>query len=121
MVFIKGGEFLMGADNEMAMRDEYPQHLVKVNSFWMDESEVTVADFKKFVDATGYLTTAERSIDWDDLKQLQDLNDLLSSKPPDMVFADVDFEFPNDVRFPVLPVRTESGIIFPRKGIIIFV
>ena len=33
MVFINGGEFLMGADNEMAMRDEYPQHLVKVNSF----------------------------------------------------------------------------------------
>lgn len=55
-------------------------------------------------------------VDWDDLKQLQDLNDLLTSKPPDMVFADVDFEFPKDVRFPVLPVRTESGIIFPRKG-----
>jgi sulfatase modifying factor 1 len=84
MVFIEGGEFLMGADNEMAMRDEYPQHLVKVNSFWMDESEVTVADFKKFVDATGYLTTAERAIDWDDLKQYLPLD---TPKPHDSLLA----------------------------------
>ena len=84
MVFINGGEFLMGADNEMAMRDEYPQHLVKVNSFWMDESEVTVADFKKFVDATGYLTTAERAIDWDDLKQYLPLD---TPKPHDSLLA----------------------------------
>ena len=40
MIFIKGGEFLMGADNNQAMRDEYPQHKVVVNSFLMDETEV---------------------------------------------------------------------------------
>ncbi len=38
MVFINGGEFLMGADNNQAMRDEYPQHKVIVNSFlWMKQ------------------------------------------------------------------------------------
>ncbi|MBB6466026.1 hypothetical protein HNQ96_001884 [Aminobacter lissarensis] len=34
----------------------------------------------------------------------------------DLAFASVDFEFPEDVRFPTLPVRTQNGIIFPRKG-----
>ena len=55
-------------------------------------------------------------VDWDDSKQIKDVHDLLNSKPSDMVFADVDFEFTEDVRFPVLPVRTETGIIFPLKG-----
>lgn len=55
-------------------------------------------------------------VDWDDIKQLKDTTDLLNSKPVDMVFADIDFEFPEDVRFPVLPVRTNTGIIFPKKG-----
>ena len=69
MIFIQGGEFLMGADNKQAMRDEYPQQKVLINSFLMDETEVTNADFKKFIESTGYLTTAERKIDWDDLKK----------------------------------------------------
>jgi hypothetical protein len=34
----------------------------------------------------------------------------------DLAFASVDFEFPDTVRFPTLPVRTQNGIIFPRKG-----
>jgi hypothetical protein len=34
----------------------------------------------------------------------------------DLAFASVEFEFPENVRYPTLPVRTESGIIFPRKG-----
>jgi hypothetical protein len=34
----------------------------------------------------------------------------------DLAFASVDFEFPKSVRFPTLPVRTNNGIIFPRKG-----
>ena len=34
----------------------------------------------------------------------------------DLAYFSVDFEFPETVRFPVLPVRTANGIIFPRKG-----
>ena len=69
MVWIKGGEFLMGSSNEEGRPDEYPQHSVKVNGFWMDATEVTNAQFKKFVEATGYVTTAEKAPDWEELKQ----------------------------------------------------
>jgi hypothetical protein len=31
-------------------------------------------------------------------------------------YALVDFEFPDSVRFPSLPVRTDNGLVFPRKG-----
>ena len=37
-------------------------------------------------------------------------------KHADLAFANVDFEFPSDTRFPVLPVRTENGLIFPKSG-----
>ncbi|MEO6136239.1 MAG: formylglycine-generating enzyme family protein [Ginsengibacter sp.] len=69
MVLIKGGDFSMGGDNPQADADEYPKHNVKVNSFYMDVAEVTNAQFKKFVDATGYITTAEQKPDWEELKK----------------------------------------------------
>ncbi|WP_319482887.1 formylglycine-generating enzyme family protein [uncultured Draconibacterium sp.] len=68
MVFIKGGIFEMGADNNQARPDEYPKHPIKVNSFWMDEHEVTNTQFKKFVDETGYVTEAEKDVDWELMK-----------------------------------------------------
>ncbi len=58
MVFIKGGEFLMGSDD--GMPHESPVHRVSVKSFWMDATEVTVAEFAEFVRATGYKTEAEK-------------------------------------------------------------
>ena len=36
MIYIKGGEFLMGASDDEGRQDEYPQHKVKVDGFWMD-------------------------------------------------------------------------------------
>ena len=54
----------MGADNSQARADEYPKHPVQVSSFWMDIQEVTNAQFKKFVDETGYITVAEKNVDW---------------------------------------------------------
>ena len=41
----------------------------KVDAFYMDVHEVTNAQFSKFVDETGYLTIAERPIDWDEMKK----------------------------------------------------
>ena len=58
MVLIKGGTFRMGTDDGMA--HEGPAHQVTVKSFWMDATEVTVAEFTRFVAATGYETEAER-------------------------------------------------------------
>jgi sulfatase modifying factor 1 len=69
MVWIKGGTFMMGADNVQASPDEYPKHKVTVTGFWMDVTEVTNDQFEKFVHATGYVTTAEKDVDWNELKK----------------------------------------------------
>ncbi|MCZ4243574.1 formylglycine-generating enzyme family protein [Pedobacter punctiformis] len=69
MVWVNGGDLMMGGDNKQASADEYPKHKVIVKGYWMDQTEVTNAHFKKFVDATGYKTTAERKPDWEQLKR----------------------------------------------------
>jgi formylglycine-generating enzyme len=69
MVLIPSGEFIMGTEGQAANRNEQPAHRVKISSFWMDENEVTNAQFRKFVEATKYVTTAEKAPDWEELKQ----------------------------------------------------
>ena len=66
MVWIPGGEFSMGAPissvgtcSPGTVMDALPVHRVKVEGFWMDRTEVTNADFSKFVEATGHRTIAE--------------------------------------------------------------
>ena len=67
MVWIPGGLFRMGTPvaNESLCSmpgltaDAMPVHTVEVKAFWMDEHEVTNAQFAKFVQATGYRTLAE--------------------------------------------------------------
>jgi len=61
MVRIPGGTFLMGSDRHYA--EEAPAHSATVEPFWMDPHVVTNADFKKFVEATGYVTLAEKPAD----------------------------------------------------------
>ena len=63
MLVIPGNTFDMGGDNAQALPDELPKHLVRVDSFLMDETEVTNKDFKAFTAATGYKTIAERELD----------------------------------------------------------
>ncbi|MGB7207171.1 MAG: formylglycine-generating enzyme family protein [Pyrinomonadaceae bacterium] len=58
MILIKGGSFQMGTDDGMPF--EGPVHSVELNPFFIDEHEVTVAQFDEFVKATGYSTEAER-------------------------------------------------------------
>ncbi|HLW68353.1 MAG TPA: SUMF1/EgtB/PvdO family nonheme iron enzyme, partial [Gemmataceae bacterium] len=59
MVWIPGGEFTMGSDADDVSSAEHPAHRVRVNGFWMDQTDVTNAQFRAFVEATGYITTAE--------------------------------------------------------------
>lgn len=69
MVWIKGGEYAMGSADKEGRPDEYPQHQVQVDGFWMDQTEVTNAQFRQFVEATGYVTTAEKIPNWEELKK----------------------------------------------------
>ena len=69
MVWIAGGKFFMGGDNDQARSDEFPKHQVELNGFYLDETEVTNSQFAKFVQETGYETTAEKDVDWNELKK----------------------------------------------------
>ena len=57
MVLIPGGTFKMGTDD--GFPHEGPVHEVTLAPFWMDKHEVTVGEFAKFVESTGYKTEAE--------------------------------------------------------------
>ena len=61
MVWIPGGEFLMGSDDFYP--EERPAHRVAVDGFWIDPHPVTVAEFRRFVKATGHVTVAELAPD----------------------------------------------------------
>src|SRR6266446_881001 len=67
MVWIPGGEFTMGSDAPEANPVEKPAHRVRVDGFWMDETDVTNAQFAEFVKATGYVTTAEKPVDAEEI------------------------------------------------------
>lgn len=84
MRYIPGGRFQMGGDNKQASADEYPKHEVAVNPFWMDETELTNGQFQKFIEATGYITTAERKPNWNELKKNLPPG---TPKPPDSVMV----------------------------------
>lgn len=70
MIWIPGGTFVMGGQIEECMKewpsiaqsrdDERPLHTVQLDGFWISETPVTNAEFKLFVEATGYKTTAEK-------------------------------------------------------------
>jgi formylglycine-generating enzyme len=57
MVWIPGGVFRMGSDKHYA--EEQPAHRVRVDGFWMDRTPVTNREFRRFIEATGYVTFAE--------------------------------------------------------------
>ncbi|HEY7066745.1 MAG TPA: formylglycine-generating enzyme family protein [Chloroflexota bacterium] len=58
MVWVPGGTFLMGSDRHYP--EEAPVHYATVDGFWMDRYMVTNQQFRAFVDATDYVTLAER-------------------------------------------------------------
>ena len=82
MVQIPAGTFMMGGDNSQASEDEYPKHKVQVDAFLIDATEVTNAQFKKFINATSYTTTAEKKPSWEELKKTVPVG---TPKPPDSV------------------------------------
>lgn len=81
MVRIPGGSFSMGGDAGLmdggshSHQTSYPIHEVTVDAFWMDVAEVTNRQFAEFVEATGYVTFAERPLPEADLAALQEIAD----------------------------------------------
>lgn len=62
-VTVPGGPFVMGADEIRADGKPlaaYPAHVVDVGAFRMARRPVSVGDFARFVEETGYVTVAER-------------------------------------------------------------
>jgi formylglycine-generating enzyme len=58
MIWIPGGTYLMGSDKHYP--EEAPAHSATVAGFWMDKYTVTNEQFARFVEATGYVTWAEK-------------------------------------------------------------
>lgn len=77
MVFIPGGSYRRGGDaGEMnggsaSHQSAYPVHEVHVDAFWIDETEVTNHQFREFVEATGYVTFAERPVPDEEARELR--------------------------------------------------
>ena len=100
MRWIPGGEFIMGSDIDEAWPEEKPAHRVIVSGFWMDETEVTNAQFQKFVDATGYVTTAEKPVD---------IKAIMAQAPPDAKPPDKETLVPGSLVF-----EAPVGLVDPR-------
>ncbi len=82
MAWVPGQTFQMGSNGEQT--DEQPIHPVTLDGYWIDATEVTVAEFKRFVDATGYVTVAEKTPKREDLAgQVPD--EALKNIPDDML------------------------------------
>jgi hypothetical protein len=71
MVYIPGGTFTMGSDNPDFVEEKIAED-VTVSSFCIEPHEVTNAQFAKFVDATGYVTVAERPLSQEQFPNLDD-------------------------------------------------
>lgn len=97
MVWIPGGEFVMGCNSEEAKPDEKPAHRVKVDGFWMDATCVTNGEFKRFVEETGYITVAEKK---------PTLEEIMTQVPPDTQPPSEDLLVPASLVFtpPTQPV-----------------
>ena len=53
MIYIEGGEFIMGSDKE-ENHDEQPQRKITLDAYYIDECPVTNGKYKEFINATGY-------------------------------------------------------------------
>lgn len=68
MVWIPSGTYPMGNGASLNKATEGEPYEVTIDGFWIDKTEVTNAQFREFVEATGYKTVAERPVDWEEIK-----------------------------------------------------
>ena len=89
MLLVPAGEFLMGSPEGEGAYDEHPQHKVYLDAYYIDKYEVTNGQFEEFVDATGYVTDAERK------GYGEVLNPKITSRYKKYNFAGVNWRCPN--------------------------
>jgi len=96
MIWVDRNTFLQGAkdSDNYAMPREKPAHMVTVDGFYIDVTEVTNKQFKAFVDASNYMTIAEREIDWEEMKKELPPN---TPKPHDSILQPGSLIFNKDV------------------------
>lgn len=99
MIWIQGGEFTQGSNAIYARSEEQPAHTVKVSGFYIDITEVTNAQFAQFVNATGYVTTAERA---------PTMDEIMSQLPPDTPQPDSALLVPGSMVFKMSDTRLLS-------------
>lgn len=99
MVWVPGGQFSMGGEPQFA--DAQPVHLVYVDGFWMDRTEVTNAEFQQFVEATGYTTVAERA---------PTAEEIPGASPEQLVAGSIVFQ-PPDEAVPLNDIRGWWGYV----------
>ena len=104
MVLIPGGKYFMGSDKPNSYNNEMPVHEVIVDSFFMDKYEVTNNQFLQFVKETGYITTAEKIINWSDMRNQLPPG---TPKPPDSLLQPGSLVF-KESKYPI-PLNDESG------------
>ena len=83
MIWIPGATFTMGGEVASFMKswpvsarsrpDERPVHPVELDGFWMSRTPVTNAEFREFIEKTGYITTAEKA---------PELEEIMKGLPP---------------------------------------
>lgn len=97
MVWVESKTFLQGAKEGdiYAMDREKPAHRVKVDGFFIDATEVTNKQYKEFVNETGYITIAERFINWDEMKKTLPQG---TPKPHDSILQPGSLIFNKDVQ-----------------------
>lgn len=97
MVWVASKTFLQGAKeaDQYATPVEKPAHEVLVDGFYIDITEVTNKQFKEFVEATDYITVAERPIDWDVMKAQLPPN---TPKPHDSILQPGSLVFNRNLR-----------------------
>lgn len=97
MVWVPGGSFTQGAkpNDNLALPHEKPAHPVEVDGFFIDKTEVTNAQFRKFINETGYITTAERAIDWEEMKKSLPAG---TPKPADSLLTPGSLVFYEDIK-----------------------
>ena len=61
MVWVPGGEFVMGTDDKKSMPNERPAHRVYVDGFWMDATIVTNANQDRVADQIPLVNMSKRT------------------------------------------------------------